>query len=88
MMEKILVISELLLSSAAQAETYVCSVPSSIGGSNLKTFVRQDEKYTITLTTPAIREEKSETTKLLPAEILVETDAMQRWCRYCLTGNL
>jgi hypothetical protein len=75
-MKKSLLLAALLLSSAAQAETWVCSTPASIGGSNLVTFVRQDGKFTITLTTPAIREEKSETTELLPAEILIETDAM------------
>ena len=75
-MKKLLLLAALLLSSTAQAETYVCSVPSSIGGSNLITFVRQDGKFTNTLTTPAIREEKSRTIVLEPAEILVETDAM------------
>lgn len=75
-MKRLLLLAALLLPCAAQAETYVCSVPSSIGGSNLITFVRQDGKFTRTLTTPAIREEKSETIELLPAEILVETDAM------------
>ena len=75
-MNKLLLLAALLLSSAAQAETWVCSEPTTYGGSNLITFVRQDGKFTNTLTTPAIREEKSRTIVLEPVKILVETDVM------------
>ena len=75
-MKKALLLAALLLSSAAQAETWVCSEPTTYGGSNLITFVRQAGKFTNTLTTPAIREEKSRTIVLEPVKILVETDVM------------
>ena len=75
-MKKSLLLAALLLSSAAQAETWVCSSPSSFGGSNLVTLVRQDGEFTNTLTTPAVNGGESKTYELEPLEILVETDAM------------
>ena len=75
-MKKSLLLAALFLSSAAQAETWVCSSPSSFGGSNLVTLVRQDREFTNTLTTPAVNGRESKTIELEPLEILVETDAM------------
>ena len=75
-MTKSLLLAVLLLSSAAQAETWVCSVPTGYGGNYLSTFVRQGEKFLYTLTTPAVREEKSMTLEPKTLEILVETDSM------------
>jgi hypothetical protein len=67
-MKKSLLLAALLLSSAAQAETYVCSEPLSDGSSYLHTFVRQG--FSQQITGPEFR------SKSYPHEILVETDAM------------
>jgi|TARA_B110000914_G_C15240144_1_gene343730 hypothetical protein len=75
-MKKSLLLAALLLSSAAQAETWVCSTPTTYGGSILLTLVRQGEVFSYTLTTPATQEEESRTVQRDPYEILVETDAM------------
>ena len=75
-MKKSLLLAALLLSSAAQAETWVCSEPTSSGSSYLATYVRQGEEFSITLTIPEDQERKSETLEPKPAEILVETDSM------------
>ena len=75
-MKKALLLAALLISSAAQAETWVCSVPTGYGGNYLSTFVRQGEKFLYTLTTPAVRGEKSRTLEPKTLEILVETDSM------------
>ena len=69
-MKKSLLLAALLLSSAAQAETYVCSEPLSDGSSYLHTFVRQDTGFSQQITGPEFR------SKSYPHEILVETDAM------------
>ena len=75
-MKKSLLLAVLLLSSTAQAETWVCSEPTSSGGSYLSTYVRQGEEFSYTLTVPEVREQKSMTLEPEPAEILVETDSM------------
>jgi|TARA_B100000795_G_scaffold216647_1_gene170571 hypothetical protein len=75
-MKKSLLLAAMLLSSAAQAETWVCSEVSSSGKSFLLTFVRQDAEFSLTVTTPKTQEEKSRTIESEPYEILVETDAM------------
>ena len=77
-MKKSLLLAALLLSSAAQAETYVCSTPVLDLGfddnrSNLHTLARQDQHFAYTLKVPD---------PLLgpigpsPLEVLTETDAM------------
>ena len=74
-MKKSLLLAALLLSSAAQAETWVCSYPGA-GGVFLSTYVRQGAEFSYTLTTPATQEEESSTYQMRPLEILAETDAM------------
>ena len=71
-----LLLAALLLSSAAQAETWVCSSPSPDGGSFLSTYVRQGAEFSYTLTTPANQEYKSMTIESQPFEILDETNVM------------
>ena len=76
-MKNSLLLAALLLSSAAQAETWVCSAPTSFGVSYLITYVRQGEVFTgtSTITTNAPQQE-SRTDPMGPLEILVETDVM------------
>ena len=75
-MKRILLLAALLLSSAAQAETWVCSSPASSGGSFLSTYVRQGAEFSYTLTTPATKELESMTIEVQPFEILDETNVM------------
>ena len=70
-MKKALLLAALLLSSAAQAETWVCSEPLSDGSSFLHTFVRQGTGFSQKIAGNGLRSGKS-----YPHEILVETDAM------------
>jgi len=69
-MKKSLLLAALLLSSAAHAETWVCSEPLSDGSSFLHTLVRQDTGFSQQITGSGF------TSKLYPHEILVETDTM------------
>ena len=75
-MKKSLLLAALLLSSAAQAETWVCSETLSDGSSFLLTFVRQESNFSLTLTSPETQTSTSMTLESEPREILVETDAM------------
>ena len=75
-MKKSLLLAALLLSSTAQAETWVCTTPSSFGGSNLVTFVRQEKEFTNKLTLPAEEGFESMEMELIPAKILSETGTM------------
>jgi hypothetical protein len=73
-MNRTLLLATLLLPCAAQAETWVCSLPTSYGGNYLSTFVRQGENFLYTLTTPAVGVEKSRTLEPTTLEILVENE--------------
>ena len=59
----------------------------SLCGSYLSTYVRQDEEFSYTLTTPATQEEESRILELGPLEILVETDAMLTLAKIDLDGT-
>ena len=76
-MKKILLLAAALAcSGVAQAETWVCSLPTGYGGNYLLTFIRQGDEFSYTLTAPAVRGEKSRTLEPKALEILVETDSM------------
>jgi len=69
-MKKSFLLAAMFLSSAAQAETWVCSEALSDGSTVLHTLVRQDAGFSEQITGPAYK------SKLYPHEILVETDTM------------
>lgn len=86
-MKKSLLLAALLLSSAAQAETYVCSEISSEGNSYLLTFVRQESEFSMTLTTPETQTRTSTTTEIDPFKILAETNTMLTLARISPNGE-
>ena len=75
-MKKSLLLAALLLSSAAQAETYVCSEVSAEGNTYFLSFVRQESDFSVTLTVPETETTKAETRNVGQFKTLVETDAM------------
>ena len=64
----------MLLSSAAQAETWVCSTPSKLGGSYLHKLVRQEAEFDYTVTIPADQWDGENSIDSDPLELLIETD--------------
>ena len=74
-MKKSLLLTALLLSSAAQAETWVCTTPTGDGFSYLATFVRAGKEFSYRLTTPERGGSPTKNLELDPLKILVETKA-------------
>jgi len=75
-MKKSLLLAVLLLSSAVKAETWVCSTPSSVGGTYITTFVRDGDKFIATLTVPPTAELGAKTLSPKSYDISLETETM------------
>ena len=75
-MKKSLLLAALLLSSAAQAETYVCSpVAQNKVTQSFYTLVREDDSFSVTYTTPAASTGTVAMTSVYSGlEILMDTD--------------
>jgi len=86
-MKKSLLLAALLLSSAAQAETYVCSEVSAEGNTYFLSFVRQESEFSMTITTPETETRTGETREVGQFETLVETDAMLTLARISPEGE-
>ena len=75
-MKKTLLLAALLLSSAAQAETYVCSsVAQSKVNQSFYTLVREGDSFSVTFTTPAAATGTEAMSSVYGGlEILMDTD--------------
>ena len=73
-MKKLFILAAMLLSSAAQAETWVCTTPTGNGLSYLSTFVRTGTEFSRTLTTPETRDRPSSEIKSDPLKVMVENE--------------
>ena len=86
-MKKLLLLAALLLSSAAQAETYVCSEVSAEGNTYFLSFVRQESDFSMTVTAPETETSTAETWDAGRFKTLVETDAMLTLARISPDGE-
>ena len=86
-MKKSLLLAALLLSSAAQAETYVCSGVLAEGNTVFLSFVRQESDFSMTVTVPETETSTAEAWDAGQFKTLVETDAMLTLARISPDGE-
>lgn len=76
-MKKSLLLAALLLSSAAQAETWVCSTDGYEKGTKvLSTFTREENGFTMSVTYPATNSFPSSTQEPEHLRVIYETDSL------------